>query len=187
MNTKSEFGYFSKQVATDLEITTSTLRRWSIELEKKGYNFERNQKDQRIYYERDFKALRELKTLLSNNVNMEDALNAVISRFKVGEDTLKTHSVHEQELRLSVHDLEELTKEVYRKAKEEVKQEFEAIIQQQQGYIDTKLNRLDERLENRDRKLMESLRLLQEQKQAMLEASASKEKSFFSRFFQKKK
>lgn len=33
----NEFGYFSKEVATELDITTSTLRRWSIELEKTGY------------------------------------------------------------------------------------------------------------------------------------------------------
>ena len=58
---ENEFGYFSKDVAIELEITTSTLRRWSIELEKEGYSFHRNEKDQRIYYERDFKAFRELK------------------------------------------------------------------------------------------------------------------------------
>ncbi|GIN87588.1 hypothetical protein J6TS2_39740 [Heyndrickxia sporothermodurans] len=68
------FGYFSKDVALELEITTSTLRRWSIELEKLGYVFDRNDKEQRIYYERDFKALRELKKLLAHNVSFTDAV-----------------------------------------------------------------------------------------------------------------
>lgn len=45
----NEFGYFSKYVAMELRVTTSTLRRWSIELEKCGYNIERNEKEQRIY------------------------------------------------------------------------------------------------------------------------------------------
>lgn len=63
MKNAEEFGYFAKDVAVDIEITTSTLRRWSNELEKEGYTFQRNVKDQRIYYERDFKAFRELKKM----------------------------------------------------------------------------------------------------------------------------
>lgn len=54
MNDSKSFGYFSKDVALELKITTSSLRRWSFELEKLGYNFERNEKEQRIYYERRF-------------------------------------------------------------------------------------------------------------------------------------
>lgn len=188
MNGSNEFGYFSKHVATELDITTSTLRRWSIELEKNGYKFERNEKDQRIYYERDFKVFRELKMLLSNNVNMEDAIKSVLSRVQANKNDLQTHSVHEQELRLSVCDLEKITMEIYQKAKMEARQEFIEIIQQQQEYIDKRLAKLDERLENRDRKLMESIRSLQEQKQAELEASVMKEKEgFFARLFSKKK
>ena len=48
MENANHFGYFAKDVASELEITTSTLRRWSIELEKAGYSFERNEKEQRI-------------------------------------------------------------------------------------------------------------------------------------------
>lgn len=187
MNAQNEFGYFSKQVATDLDITTSTLRRWSIELEKHGYEFERNEKDQRIYYERDYKAFRELKMLLANNVSMEDASKAVVAKFRNEKNALQTPSVYDQEMRLSARDFEELTKEIYQKAIKEVQQEFMEIIRKQQEYIDNRLSKLDERLEERDRKLMESIRSLQEQKQALLEASTTKEKKgFFARLFSQK-
>jgi DNA-binding transcriptional MerR regulator len=79
MENAEKFGYFAKDVATDLEITTSTLRRWSLKLEELGYLFERNEKDQRIYYERDFKAFRELRKLITNSVSFEDAIKAVVS------------------------------------------------------------------------------------------------------------
>ncbi|MEI3611417.1 MerR family transcriptional regulator [Pseudogracilibacillus sp. SO30301A] len=92
--TKNEFGYFSKDVAIELEITTSTLRRWSIELEKEGYNFNRNEKEQLIYYERDFKALRELKKLLSNNVPFSDAIKAIASTDFENKNAKQTPSVY---------------------------------------------------------------------------------------------
>ena len=41
---ENEFGYFAKDVAAELGITTSSLRRWSIELENQGYVFQRNEK-----------------------------------------------------------------------------------------------------------------------------------------------
>ncbi|PFI06562.1 DNA-binding protein, partial [Bacillus cereus] len=48
-----EYGYFAQEVAKQLDINTNTLRRWSIELEKMEYIFERNERNQRIYYEND--------------------------------------------------------------------------------------------------------------------------------------
>jgi len=40
--------------------------------------FERNEKERRIYYERDFKVFRELKKLLSNSVPLVDSIKAVV-------------------------------------------------------------------------------------------------------------
>ncbi|OVE46062.1 DNA-binding protein, partial [Bacillus badius] len=58
MSNLKQLGYFAKETALELGITASTLRRWSIELEKAGYLFERNDKGQRIYFERDFQSLK---------------------------------------------------------------------------------------------------------------------------------
>lgn len=48
---------------------------------------------------------------------MEDAIKSVLSRVQPNKNDLQTHSVHEQELRLSVRDLEKITMEIYQKAK----------------------------------------------------------------------
>ncbi|WP_446728249.1 hypothetical protein [Peribacillus sp. TH16] len=59
-----------------------------MELEKLGYTFDRNEKEQRIYQERDFKALRELKKLLANNISFVDAIKAVVSMGLEGKTPL---------------------------------------------------------------------------------------------------
>lgn len=73
-----EFGSFSKEIAALLDISPNTLRRWSIDLEKKGYVFERNDKGQRIYYKRDVFALKKLQQLINERVTMENALSIVV-------------------------------------------------------------------------------------------------------------
>lgn len=108
MENTNHFGYFAKDVAMELGITTSTLRRWSIELEKAGYTIERNEKEQRIYYERDFKALRGIKKLLSHSVAFADAINAVVAMDVDYQNATWTPSAYKQELRLSKDELQEI-------------------------------------------------------------------------------
>lgn len=121
----NEFGYFSKEVATELDITTSTLRRWSIELEKTGYYFERNDNNQRIYYERDFRAFRELKNLLSNNVPFVDAIKAVSAMNFDNKINTKTPSVSYDIVRLSRRDLEDIVTKVIEKERSYMLEVFE--------------------------------------------------------------
>ncbi|MET3690455.1 hypothetical protein ABIC37_006060 [Priestia megaterium] len=49
MSNESEYRYFAKDVAATTEVTTSTLRRWSIGLEKARYKFKRNERGQRKF------------------------------------------------------------------------------------------------------------------------------------------
>lgn len=60
----------------------STLHRWAIFLEKKGYLFERNDKNQRIFYKNDYDALTKLKELLNNSVSFENVIEVVVSRIQ---------------------------------------------------------------------------------------------------------
>jgi chromosome segregation ATPase len=141
----SEFGYFAKQVANDLEITTSTLRRWSIELEKHGYEFERNDKEQRIYHERDFKAFREMKSLISNNVGIVDACKSVVARFRDVMNAPRTLSVQTQLTR-------DLMREMVSNELSEIKKELQdqrnfnklllEKLEQQQAYYEGKFEEL---------------------------------------------
>ena len=60
----TEYGMFAKELSLNLDINTNTLRRWAIELEEQGYEFSRNDKNQRIYYERDILALSDFQKII---------------------------------------------------------------------------------------------------------------------------
>ncbi|WP_240315617.1 MerR family transcriptional regulator [Sporosarcina sp. PTS2304] len=141
---ENEFGYFSKDVALELEITTSTLRRWSIDLEKHGYVIERNDKDRRIYYERDFKALRELKKLIANAVPLSDAIQAIATRDFASENSGKTPSVYSEMIRLSKRELADIVKQ--------------AVEEERGMLLDELEERLHQTIEQRDRILTQQLR-----------------------------
>lgn len=167
----NEFGYFSKDVAIELDITTSSLRRWSIELEKEGYLFQRNDKGQRIYFERDFKAFRELKKLLSNSVPFTDAIKAVTAIDFDKQNAEKTPSVYSETMRLSKHELETIIK----KAIEEEREIMLAAFQE----------KLSETIEARDKMLMSQIEKSQEEKNKLLETEAQDKKTWWSKMFQR--
>lgn len=72
-----EYGYFAQEVAKQLDINANTLRRWSIELEKMDYTFERNDRNQRIYYQKDIEILRQMKIYLKQNWKLDEAAATV--------------------------------------------------------------------------------------------------------------
>ena len=58
------YGYFAKEVIERLQIKSSTLRNWCKVLEESNINFERNDRDQRIFFESDIALLEKMKFLL---------------------------------------------------------------------------------------------------------------------------
>ncbi len=172
---ENEFGYFSKDVAIELEITTSTLRRWSIEMEKQGYSFQRNEKEQRIYYERDFKAFRELKKLLANSVPFADSINAIATRDLKNENAQKMPSVYSETMRLSKCEVEEIVKK--------------AIEDEREILLDALEKRMSDTIEMRDRLLTQQLRATIDESQKQLAAAShpSKKKTWWRRLFKKEK
>lgn len=169
---ENEFGYFSKDVAIELEITTSTLRRWSIELEKEGYHFNRNEKEQRIYYERDFKAFRELKKLLSNSVPFTDAIKAIASTDFENKNAGQTPSVYSDMIRLSKRELQEIIKS--------------AIEEEREILLDEIQKKMNETIEMRDRLLTQQLKKsLEENKKLIAVTQEEKNKSWWSKLFKK--
>lgn len=161
-----ELGYFSKDLALELEITTSTLRRWSIALEKNGYIFERNEKEQRVYYNRDFKALRELKFLLSNSIPFDNAIKVVRSMDFENENPQKTPSVYNEMIRLSKNELQSIIQSA-------LEQEREIIL----AAMDEKLNN---KIEQRDRALVHQLKETLTEKQLELQQTKT---GFFKKLF----
>ncbi|MCF2132213.1 DUF3967 domain-containing protein [Strepomyces sp. STD 3.1] len=185
MSHTSEYGYFAKNVAVNLEVTTSTLRRWSIELEKAGYTFERNDKDQRIYYQHDINAFKHLKELISEGTTLIDAINTVVSTDSGTIDAQKTPSVYQSETRLTVQQLEEILDKKINKA---VQEAYEYGRKQGQEEILKQLEKVEQRSNERDEKLMSMFRGIQEEKEEvrqLIAASQEKEKkSFWKRLFQ---
>jgi DNA-binding transcriptional regulator YhcF (GntR family) len=157
----SEYGSFSKEVAISLEINPNTLRRWSLELEKQGYSFSRNEKDQRIYYDRDILTLNDFRKLLEKTQSLENAAKAAVKRASDKVNAEKTLSVIGEEsdkITLSKEHLEEL---IERSVKKAVEEEREAMFK----IFEHKMNSM---IESRDSMLMESIRTAQETKQLLL-------------------
>lgn len=119
---ENEFGYYSKDVAIELGITPSTLRRWSIELEKRGYSFHRNEKEQRVYFERDFKALREFKKLIGNSVPISDATKAVAVMDFEKKNADQTPSVQSDIIRLTKRELQSIIKSALEEEREQLEE-----------------------------------------------------------------
>lgn len=168
MDNTESYGYFAKDVALNLDINPNTLRRWSIELEKHNYSFERNNKNQRIYYERDFKAFRELKKLLANDVALEDALKAVVSMDLDNKNAIQTPSVHKEEIRISKNELQDL---IHKTVKQAVEEEREAMLKA----FEHKINDV---VEQRDRVLTTQLQNALEERRLEI-AAATEEKKWW--------
>lgn len=86
-----EFGYFAAEVCKDLNLNSNTLRKWSLALEDAQYKFERNPRNQRIYYEKDIALLRRMQDLMKDGSRtLEDAVQTLITEQDNAEIT---HSV----------------------------------------------------------------------------------------------
>lgn len=171
----TEYGMFAKELALNLEINTNTLRRWAIELEEQGYEFSRNDKNQRIYYERDIVALSSFQKIIEKTQSLENTAKAVVSKVndkKNAEKMLSVIEVDKDKIVLSKEELDELINKVANEAVERAAEHFS------RKFMDV--------IEQRDRKLIHNLTETMEQKRLEVAATTVEEKSgFFSRLFKK--
>lgn len=190
MGNANEFGTLSKEVAFHLDINPNTLRRWSLELEKHGYIFERNNKDQRIYYERDIQALLELKTILDKGQSMENATKVVATKHKERKNAEKTLSViinderDNEKIALSKRELESMIESTVEKAV------IKAVEQEREAMFKVFELKMSDSIEKRDRMLMQSINQTMEEKRLEIAAAVEEENkktSFFTRLFSKNK
>jgi DNA-binding transcriptional MerR regulator len=175
MENANSFGYFSKDVALHLEITTSTLRRWSIELEKTGYMFERNEKEQRIYYERDYKAFRELKKLLATSVSFTDAINAIAAMNLNNKNAQKTPNVYDEYIRLSKRELQDLIQKAVQ----------QAITNERDLLLEKMEQKINDTLEQRDLILVNTIKISLEQRQLEMAAAKEEKVPFLKKLFRR--
>jgi DNA-binding transcriptional MerR regulator len=158
--------YWAKDIAELLDISTSNLRRWSIDLENEGYSFYRDEHHRRAYLERDIMPLKKLKEFLANNMSKNDAVKAVVSMFPTDDNGVITIPVIKDEVRLSRLELQEIVQEAVREAVEEEREEmFKA--------FDHKIN---DTLEKRDRLLTQHLQATLEERRLEIAAAQEKKK-----------
>ncbi|MGG3522554.1 helix-turn-helix domain-containing protein [Bacillus pseudomycoides] len=99
------FGVFSGQVSEMLDINTNTLRTWSLELEKFDYNFERNKRQQRIYYPHDVEVLQEMKKLMGTGTyTIQESIQKVLESRDLQGSNGQTGSVLEDQKAVMTRD-----------------------------------------------------------------------------------
>ncbi|WP_220775417.1 DUF3967 domain-containing protein [Bacillus sp. BML-BC060] len=180
-----QFGAFSKEVSLHLDINPNTLRRWASEMEKRGYKFERNDKNNRIFYDRDILALSDLKRMIDKTQSIEVATNAVVKQHTDrmrAEKVISTLQESSGQITFTKDELEEYTKNIIQQtAKETAVAIKEQLTEEITGQVVHKLQQVEEQ---RDRRLMQSIRTTLDEKRLQIESAATKEKeSFWSRFF----
>ncbi|KEK21783.1 MerR family transcriptional regulator [Bacillus gaemokensis] len=180
-----EYGYFAQEVAKQLDINTNTLRRWSIELEKMEYIFERNERNQRIYYENDIDILKQMKEYLNQNWKLEEAATRSIDI--VEENTKKTDSVQEEpDTEITLQKRSQTDISIIQDKFSYMFDQQEKIVQQNQDIINLLLQERSEK-EEKDlqiqllqEKLDKAIQLLNEDHQ---EQQDNTKKTFIQRLF----
>lgn len=168
--------YWANQVATILDVSKSTLRKWSLALEAAGYVFVRDEHDRRCYIERDIPVLRRMKTMLDDGMTMENAALVGIALEKPRENEVMSGSVnmvvHAQNMRLEDRYLEIVAQNQKMRA---ILERLEERMQEQQENMRKQLavqrQYIEESLHRRDEQLMLTLR---EMTEARKEAAATK-------------
>lgn len=164
--------YWSNEVAKLLDISTSSLRKWSIALEAAGYPFLRDENDKRAYLEKDIMPLQKMRELLADGMGMENAANAVVLRFSEQMSGSVTMVVRGEDERSSERYLELITQNQEMRT---ILERLEQRMQEQQADMRQQLadqrQYIEESLHRRDQQLMLTLREMTEARQ---EAAAAK-------------
>lgn len=163
--------YWAKDIAELLDISTSNLRRWSIDLENEGYSFYRDEHHRRAYLEKDIMPLKKLKEFLANNMSKNDAVKAVVSMFPTDDNGVITIPVITDEVRLSKLELQEIVQEAVKEAVEEERETMFKAFE----------HKINDTLEKRDRLLTQHLQSTLEERR--LEIAASREKKRWWEFW----
>lgn len=186
-----EYGVFASEVCRQLELNANTLRKWCIALEERDYHFERDKRNQRIYYSKDIVLLGRMKELSSEGSrNKSETLEILFSEMENGQITQSVPDIENVPVPVNERsgDFPSETNLVLSKMNN---LEERIIAQQQQILIqNTELTKLflEERKEKNE--LKEQLSDLQEKMNEMLEIvhqqTEEKSKSIFQKLFSKK-
>jgi DNA-binding transcriptional MerR regulator len=105
----SKSSYWSQEVSKMLNIGASTLRRWCLQMEQKGYEFTKDENGRRRYFEQDLAALRSIKeSTEQGGITIDEAINTVLKqadvKFTPDPNMLIDHQKDIAQLAVSVQD-----------------------------------------------------------------------------------
>lgn len=99
----SEKAYWGKDVAEQLKIGRSTLTKWCIALEARGYSFVRGENNSRAFREQDIYVLQHMKDLVqSKNLTLDTAVNVILSKIESGTGGVRVENIMSQSERTYV-------------------------------------------------------------------------------------
>lgn len=145
-----EKAYWNHEVAEQLQMGKSTLRRWCLELEKQGYIFSKGEQESRAFTKRDVLVLEKIKELQNKGEKLEHAIKRVING-------------HEQAL-LTPQSIPRSVDIDWQAERAQLKRELLAEIKKE---LLSSEQRIFHRLEDRDQLLMQYVREMQETKKIM--------------------
>ncbi|TXR68255.1 DUF3967 domain-containing protein [Bacillus sp. AR18-7] len=169
--------YWGSEVAKNLGIGSSTLRKYCLALEEVGYPFERGNNNSRIFYHKDIATVERIVTAMNKkNVTLEQAINLAITSV-TGKDlaTAATDNIAD------IEHIKALTKRIERL--EQLNLDLIQILDQQSKLLqETDAQRII-REEQRDVQLMQVLREIQDNKRLI--ADSEQKKSLWGHLFRK--
>lgn len=178
MKEENKIVYAPKEVAALLGIEPVTLRNYAKLLEGQGYNFHKNEKSQRGYFDKDIIAFKKLIALKNQSgMTLERAVNAVISWI---QSENKAHSDIENG---AIQNISERSKEEILKEFQEFKEQQLAFNQELLQQLKNQQKYIEETLNRRDKELMSMVREVQETKKEL--AMSQQKNGFFSKWFGK--
>ncbi|WP_134687549.1 DUF3967 domain-containing protein [Brevibacillus migulae] len=176
---ETEVTFWGKHVAETLGIAPVTLRKWSAELEKQGWEFSKDEQQRRAYTQQDYVALRYLHDLMRDKrTSLEKAVGQVVKRYKNAVETLdlpeyrrpdigeRTPAIDEQIKLLAAQQMD------FMERQEEFNRQLLQRLEQQEQYI-------EERLKARDEKLTQTMNLVLETKQLLAAAQQPERKKWY--------
>jgi len=169
--------YWGSEVAKNLGIGSSTLRKYCLALEEAGYPFERGNNNSRVFFHKDVATIERLIAAMNKkSITLEHAVNLVISSVEENKvATVATDSVadteHIKALVERIERLEQLNLEL-----------IQRLDQQSKILQETDAQRII-REKQRDVQLMQVLKEIQDSNRLI--AASEQKKSFWSRLFGK--
>ncbi|EOP47241.1 hypothetical protein IKQ_06308 [Bacillus cereus VDM053] len=161
--------YWGSEVAKNLGIGSSTLRKYCLALEEAGYSFERGNNNSRIFYHNDVATIERLIVAMrKKNLRLDQAINLAMTSVTKNEVAITEHI---RTLVERIKRLEQLNLELI--------QRFD---QQSKLLQETDVQHVI-REEQRDVQLMQVLREIQDS--SRLIAALEQKKLFWSRLFGK--